>query len=140
MACAATVTAIYVDGTPVEKARAGDVAVVVLDHTPFYAESGGQVGDTGTITTSTGTVTVLDTTAALAGLHRHLGHVTEGEVDKMKADQVKHTELEKHIEETTAALAKHPAAFPDVLVTSSRDGSGMVELRAAMVRLRDERS
>ena len=57
-----------------------------------------------------------------------------------KADQVKRAELEKHIEETTTALAKHPAAFPDVLVTSSRDGSGMAELRAAMVRLLDERS
>ena len=57
-----------------------------------------------------------------------------------KADQVKPAELEKHISETTAALAKHPAAFPDVLVTSSRDGSGMPELRAAMVRLLGERS
>lgn len=57
-----------------------------------------------------------------------------------KADQVKRAELEQHIEETTTALAKHPAAFPDVLVTSSRDGSGMAELRAAMVRLLGERS
>ena len=57
-----------------------------------------------------------------------------------KADQVKPAELEKHIEETTAALAKHPAAFPEVLVTSSKSGTGMPELRAAMVRLLDERS
>ncbi len=57
-----------------------------------------------------------------------------------KADQVKRAELQQHIEETTTALAKHPAAFPDVLVTSSRDGSGMPELRAAMVRLLAERS
>src|SRR5207244_1767738 len=42
----ATVVAIYVDGSAVQSARAGDDAVVVLDHTPFYAESGGQVGDT----------------------------------------------------------------------------------------------
>ena len=56
-----------------------------------------------------------------------------------KADQVKPAELDKHIAETTAALAKHPAAFPDVLVTSSRSGAGMPELRAAMVRLREER-
>ena len=41
------VTAIYIDGTPVQRARAGDDVVIVLDHTPFYAESGGQVGDTG---------------------------------------------------------------------------------------------
>ena len=56
-----------------------------------------------------------------------------------KADQVKAGELAATIEETRAALAKHPAAFPDVLVTSSRSGKGMPELRAAMVRLLQER-
>jgi GTP-binding protein len=56
-----------------------------------------------------------------------------------KADQVKPSELEARIEETTAALAKHPAAFPDVLATSSRSGAGMPELRTAMVRLLEER-
>ena len=53
---------------------------VFLDRTPFYAESGGQVGDTGTITTSTGTLRVLDTTYALPGLHRHTFEVVEGSV------------------------------------------------------------
>ena len=57
-----------------------------------------------------------------------------------KADQVKAAELKTRIEETKAALAKHPAAFPEVLVTSSRSGDGMPELRAAMVRLLEERS
>src|SRR5438270_12159799 len=56
-----------------------------------------------------------------------------------KADQVKPAELRTRIEETLAALAKHPAAFPEVLVTSSRSGAGMPELRAAMVRLLEER-
>jgi GTP-binding protein len=56
-----------------------------------------------------------------------------------KADQVKAAELAARIEETKAALAKHPAAFPEVLATSSRSGRGMPELRAAMVRLMRER-
>jgi GTP-binding protein len=57
-----------------------------------------------------------------------------------KADQVKPTELERCAAATTAALAKHPAAFPEVLATSARTGAGMPELRAAMVRLLGERS
>jgi GTP-binding protein len=56
-----------------------------------------------------------------------------------KADQVKAGELNETIAGTTAVLAKHPAAFPEVLVTSSRSGAGMPELRAAMVRLMEER-
>jgi len=57
-----------------------------------------------------------------------------------KADQVKPSELEETLAATVTALAKHPAAFPDVLVTSSRTGAGMPELRAAMIRLLGERS
>ena len=54
---------------------------LILDRTPFYAESGGQVGDTGEISTDTGVFQVTDTTYAIAGqLIRHTGRVTEGEV------------------------------------------------------------
>ncbi|MEM7142654.1 MAG: alanine--tRNA ligase [Actinomycetota bacterium] len=48
-----------------------DDAIVVLDRTPFYAESGGQIGDVGTIRTETGEVTVGDTTYGVPGLHAH---------------------------------------------------------------------
>ena len=48
-------------------------------------------------------------------------------------------ELSTRVAETQAALAKHAAAFPEVLATSSRAGTGMPELRAAMVRLLEER-
>jgi GTP-binding protein len=57
-----------------------------------------------------------------------------------KADQVKPSELDQTLAATVVALAKHPAAFPEVLVTSSRTGAGMAELRAAMMRLLGERS
>lgn len=57
-----------------------------------------------------------------------------------KADQVKAAELQQNIADTATALAKHPAAFPEILVTSSRSGAGMPELRAAMVRLLRERA
>ncbi len=55
-------------------------ASIFLDRTPFYAESGGQVGDTGIIRTDTGTAEVLDTNYALPGLHRHIARITDGEI------------------------------------------------------------
>ena len=73
----AAVVALVVDDTQVAEVREGRVDVV-LDQTPFYAEAGGQVGDTGTITGPHGTVRVLDTTAALPGLVVHHGTVEHG--------------------------------------------------------------
>jgi GTP-binding protein len=57
-----------------------------------------------------------------------------------KADQVKPSELDGTMAATIEALRKHPAAFPEILVTSSRTGAGMPELRAAMVKLLRERA
>ncbi len=54
---------------------------VLLDRTPFYAEGGGQVGDTGTLTSETGRAEVLDTNYALPGLQRHVARVVEGELE-----------------------------------------------------------
>ncbi len=53
---------------------------VFLNRTPFYAESGGQIGDTGTITTATGKVEVTDTTYAVPGLTRHVGTLVSGTI------------------------------------------------------------
>jgi alanyl-tRNA synthetase len=77
---AAKVTAVYVDGTAVETARAGDVAVVVLDHTPFYAESGGQVGDVGELRNATARMVVEDTIKVQATVAGHQGRVVEGQL------------------------------------------------------------
>ncbi|HVW31471.1 MAG TPA: alanine--tRNA ligase-related protein, partial [Acidimicrobiia bacterium] len=63
------------------RADAGRKVDVILDRTPFYAESGGQVGDTGTIETADGTVRVLDTVYAVPGkLILHRGEVVSGHV------------------------------------------------------------
>ncbi len=56
-----------------------------------------------------------------------------------KADQIKPADLAARIEATREALKKHPAAFPQVLATSSRSGAGLPELRAAIMRLMAER-
>jgi len=57
-----------------------------------------------------------------------------------KADQIKPNELQQQIAETLTGLARHPAAYPELLATSSRTGAGMPELRAAMVRVIRERT
>jgi alanyl-tRNA synthetase len=63
-----------------EDAEGNELFDVFLDRTPFYAESGGQIGDTGTITTESGSFEVLDTTFALPNLRRHVGRMTDGTI------------------------------------------------------------
>jgi len=76
----ARVTAIYVDGTAVQEAKSGDDAVVVLDHTPFYAESGGQVGDTGELRNAASRFLVEDTLKIQADVFGHHGSIAEGTI------------------------------------------------------------
>ena len=76
----AKITAIYVDGAPVNQAQAGDDVVVVLDQTPFYAESGGQVGDAGELRNGTTRIVVDDTVKIQADVFGHHGRVLEGAV------------------------------------------------------------
>ena len=56
-----------------------------------------------------------------------------------KADQIKPAELEQRISDVKASLSTHPAAFPEVLATSSETAAGIPQLRAAVVRLLEER-
>jgi alanyl-tRNA synthetase len=74
----ATVLALYVEGTPVAEIKAGQSGVVVLDTTPFYAESGGQVGDQGLLQTAGAQFEVEDTLKIKADVFGHHGVLTQG--------------------------------------------------------------
>lgn len=76
----AKVTALYVDGSAVQEVKAGDAAVIVLDNTPFYAESGGQVGDQGELRSETVRFAVADTFKIQADVFGHQGEVLEGTI------------------------------------------------------------
>jgi alanyl-tRNA synthetase len=85
---AAKVVALYRSGSPIEQLRAGDSGVVVLDKTPFYAESGGQVGDRGELVGSAGTFEVADTQKIQADVFGHHGALKTGTLklgDKVEA-------------------------------------------------------
>ncbi len=75
----AEITALVVGGHPVGRAEAGAEVAVVLNQTPFYAESGGQVGDAGEITAPGLRIAVSDTQKKLGDLFVHVGRVLEGE-------------------------------------------------------------
>jgi alanyl-tRNA synthetase len=74
----AEVLAILVEGKPVDSLSAGDEAVLVLDRTPFYAESGGQVGDTGRLEGRGGRFEVSDTRKFAGAFHGHVGRLADG--------------------------------------------------------------
>ncbi len=95
------VLALRREGAIVDAAREGDAVEVFLERTPFYAESGGQVGDTGTIKTPSGLVRVEDTLKPAEGAIAHLGTVVAGEVvpgEKATAevDQKRRRQIMRH--------------------------------------------
>jgi alanyl-tRNA synthetase len=102
----ALVRGLVVDGARVDTVSGGPVAVV-LDRTPFYAEAGGQVGDTGTLRAERGTVQVLDTTYGLPGVVVHHGKVTDGDlhvgdpvlaqIDGERRDRIRRNHTATHI-------------------------------------------
>jgi alanyl-tRNA synthetase len=73
------VLALIQDGAALASAKLGEEVAIVVNQTPFYAESGGQIGDTGVIATATGRAEVTDTRKS-AGIFMHIARVTSGEI------------------------------------------------------------
>lgn len=98
----AKVLALYKDGSPVKNLNEGDLGVVVLDDTPFYAESGGQIGDSGELKSANGIFAVEDTQkiqAAVFGHHGVLktGTLSVGDALTAKVDlQARHATMRNH--------------------------------------------
>ncbi|SEP64691.1 alanine--tRNA ligase [Thalassovita taeanensis] len=99
----AQVVALIKDGAEVAKATKGETVQIALNQTPFYAESGGQVGDTGMIRGEGGVARITDTRKS-AGVFIHFAEVTEGEISKGAA-----VALEVDHARRTAIRANHSA-------------------------------
>ena len=80
LATQTSILAIRKDGQPADRAAEGEEVEVFLERTPFYAESGGQIGDTGTISTESGRMRVEDTQKPADSVIAHLGSVVTGEL------------------------------------------------------------
>jgi alanyl-tRNA synthetase len=97
----AKVIALYVDGASVKEVNHGQQAVVVLDHTPFYAESGGQVGDQGVLANASVRFAVADTLKVQADVVGHHGTLEQGtlkvgDVVKAEIDAVRRARTERN--------------------------------------------
>ncbi len=95
------VLAIYKEGNRVDSIEAGDEAVIVLDHTPFYAESGGQVGDRGVLLSDGGAFTVAETQKIQVDVFGHRGQLQSGRLAlnnkvSAKVDQVARARTERN--------------------------------------------
>jgi alanyl-tRNA synthetase len=103
----ARVVALIRNGQPVDQIGAGDEAVVFLDRTPFYAESGGQVGDTGTLSAPGVRFTVSDTQALNPEARGHIGRLECGalrvgdnvkaEIDHLRRDAIRRHHSATHL-------------------------------------------
>ena len=125
------VTALYQDGTPVASLTAGERGVVVLDHTPFYAESGGQVGDRGELSKSGVCLTLFavdDTQKVQPDVFGHLGEVKTGElkVGDTVAAEVDHAARGRTVRNHSATHLMHKA-LREVLGTHVQQKGSLVD-------------
>ena len=109
-----SVLAIVKDGAEVERAEAGESVILLVDRTPFYAESGGQAGDRGQIDWPGGRAEVLDVQKEAGDLHAHVVKITEGALElgagvhlKVDAERRARTRLNHSAAHLAHAALKH---------------------------------
>ncbi|WP_066731613.1 alanine--tRNA ligase [Cupriavidus sp. D384] len=122
------VTALYVDGASVDTMQPGQTGVVVLDNTPFYAESGGQVGDQGTLVAGPAVFNVADTTKIQADVFGHQGTLANGALkvgDKVAA-QVDAVRRARTVRNHSATHLMHKA-LREVLGTHVQQKGSLVD-------------
>ncbi|MFH1157789.1 MAG: alanine--tRNA ligase [Pseudomonadota bacterium] len=100
----AKVLAIVQDSAEAPSAKEGDSVAIVVNQTPFYAESGGQVGDTGTIRTASCVINVTDTQKKAGGIFVHRGNIASGQISVGDA-----VSLQIDVERRNAIRANHSA-------------------------------
>jgi len=122
------ILAIMRDGEMIERAEHGQEVEIFLDVTPFYAESGGQVGDTGSMTTETGALAVFDTRHALQGLHGHRSKVASGYIQAgQTADLVIDSPRRERIRKSHTGTHVLHWALREVLGTHAHQAGSLVE-------------
>ncbi|MGO4303822.1 alanine--tRNA ligase [Cupriavidus sp. RAF12] len=124
----ARVTALYVDGAAVDTMQPGQTGVVVLDNTPFYAESGGQVGDQGTLVSGPAVFSVTDTTKIQNEVFGHQGTLTNGplKVGDTLAAQVDANRRARTVRNHSATHLMHKA-LREVLGTHVQQKGSLVD-------------
>jgi len=149
------ITALVRDGAKIEAAQSGEQVQIVVNQTPFYAESGGQVGDTGVIETATGKAEVTDTRKT-AGVVIHIAKVVEGSlkqgqparltVDHARRSRIRANHSATHLlhEALRRALGDHVAQkgslnAPDRLRFDFSHSKGLTpaELKAVQTEVND---
>ena len=111
----AEIQALIVDGQPTERVEAGSEAIVITNQTPFYGESGGQIGDQGTVATGDAVFTVTDTQKKAGDLFVHIGKVegsaiAAGDIVHMQVDAARRACIRRAHSATHllhAALRRH---------------------------------
>ena len=122
------IVALLRDGESVESLAEGEEGEVFLDRTPFYAEAGGQVGDSGTVWTETGSAVVTDTQFAIQGINSHRVKVAKGTIrlDQEANAEIDRTRRERIRKSHTGTHILH-SALRSVLGDHARQAGSLVE-------------